>query len=60
MIQAPSSNLVMVTTTSTTPVSMAPTPLSSACHCHPSSRSRRHFKTMPACESVKETNTPTM
>ena len=60
MIQAPSANLVTATTTRTRVVATAPTRLNSALVSHPSPPSRRHFRTMPAWESVNETNTPIM
>lgn len=42
MSQAPSVNLVAVTTTAATPVSSAPNPLSAAFPCQPDVRCRRH------------------
>jgi len=67
-IQAPSRNLVMSTTTSTTAVTDSPTPLMTRLRCilaraagSRSVRSRRvQCRTMPVWLRVNETNTPTM
>ena len=40
------------------PVAIAPRPLSVARHFHPASRTVNQWRTMPACDSVKHTNTP--
>ena len=41
------------------PVASAPTPLSAARHLHPGARLLIQCTTIPACDSVKQTNTPT-
>ena len=56
--QAPWVNLVTPITMVTTSVAMAPAPLMSSPTCQCGSRSRRCLRAMPACESVKEVNTP--
>ena len=56
---APWVNLVAVMTITTSPVVAAPTALIHQRHCHPGSRRTSHRRTMLACESVKERNTPT-
>ena len=56
---APSTNFTVATTISTTNVSTAPTPLSDARHAQPRLRSPSQCRTIPACDSVKHTNTPT-
>ncbi len=58
MPQAPSVNLVPVTTMVATPVSSAPKPFSSALPCQPSQRSRYQCLTMPTWQMVKPTKTP--
>ena len=60
MIHAPSCALVTATTISTMPVTSAPVPLMAALVFHPGPRSCRQCTTMPACDSVKDTNTPIM
>ena len=60
MIHAPSLNFVIATTKSTTSVSTAPRPLTNAPTRQPGFRSRRHLMTMPACDSVNDTKTPSM
>jgi hypothetical protein len=60
MIHAPSAAFVIATMTSTTPVTIAPNPLIAALLRHPGSRSRRQCNTIPACDSVNDTNTPIM
>ena len=59
-IHAPSSVLVTATMIRTTPVTSAPKPLIIALLFQPGSLSFRQWITMPACDSVNETNTPIM
>ncbi len=59
-IHAPSSVFVTATMTSTTPVTRAPKPLMKALVLHPGVFTCRQWITMPACDSVKEMNTPIM
>ena len=56
----PSRNFVIATTNSTISVSVAPSPLTNAPRRQPGFRSRRHLMTMPACDSVNDTKTPSM
>ena len=58
MSQAPSLNFATSTTTSTTPVTTAPSALTPARHCQPWTRRRRHRRTSPLWDSVKARNTP--
>ncbi len=58
MPQAPSVNLVPVTTSAATPVSSAPKPFSAAFHRQPDGRPRSQCRTMPTWQTVKPTNTP--
>jgi len=60
MIQAPSCTFVYATTSSTMPVTIAPTPLIVALLRQPGVRSARQRTTIPVCESVNDTNTPIM
>ena len=60
MIHAPSCAFVAATTRSTMPVTSAPTPFTSALVAQPGPRRRHQWTTMPACDSVKDTNTPIM
>ena len=57
-IQAPSRNLVWMTSRATRPVARAPRPLMVARRCQPGPRSARQWRTMPVCESVKAVKTP--
>jgi len=57
-IHAPAENFVTTCTTDTTAVAAAPTPFSHAFHFQPGSRHLNQCTTMPACDSVKQTNTP--
>jgi len=57
-IHAPCVNFVTICTMDTSAVATAPIPLSAARRCHPGSRARNQCITMPACDSVKQTNTP--
>ena len=57
-IHAPCVNFVTTCTTETTAVATAPTPLSAARRFQPASRLRHQCITIPACDSVKQTNTP--
>ena len=50
----------MATMTSTMPVTIAPNPLMSALVFHPGVCAFFQWMTMPACDSVNETNTPIM
>ena len=52
-------NLVTAMTSMTRPVMVAPTALSHQRHHQPSSRRASQRRTMLACDSVKEMNTPT-
>ena len=45
-------------TVKTSAVSTAPIALIAALRCHPGSRERSQWRTMPNCESVNEMNTP--
>ena len=56
-IHAPSTNFVMTWRIETMPVAIAPRPLSAAFHFQLGPRVRRQCITIPACESVKQTNT---
>ena len=58
-IQAPWLNLVTAITSITRPVVAAPTALRPQRHRQPGSRRVSQRRTMLACESVKERNTPT-
>ena len=60
MIHAPSCAFVTATTSSTTPVTSAPTPLMAALVLQPGPRSLRQCTTMPACDKVNDRNTPIM
>ena len=60
MIHAPSAAFVVATITRTIPVTIAPNPLIAALVRQPVPRSVRQCSTIPACESVKDTNTPIM
>ncbi len=55
---APSANLATAKMRVTIPVATAPTPLMTALRRHPASRSRSQWRTIPACDSVTEVNTP--
>ena len=55
---APWVNFVTAMTTVTTPVATAPRPLTNRPSRQPGSLSLRWRTDMPACESVKEVNTP--
>ena len=57
-IQAPSPNFVWMTSRVTTPVTTAPRPLTAAFRCHPGSRRRHQWRTIPVCESVNAVKTP--
>ena len=57
--QAPLVNFEIMTTSSTTKVATAPTALMTTPRCQPGSRTLRWCTTMPACDSVNATNTPT-
>ena len=52
-------NLTLATTSRTTKVSVPPIALTVARHHQPESRRVNQWRTMPACDSVKQTNTPT-
>ena len=56
---APCVNFVAAMMTATTPVAVAPTPLMAVARFQPGSRLARQCTTMPSCDSVKPTNTPT-
>ena len=58
-IQAPVKNFSYATTTNTTPVRMAPKPLTMLRHAQPELRYLPQWMTIPACDSVKQMNTPT-
>ena len=58
-IQAPPANLVVVMITATPAVAIAPAPLMARLPRQPGSRTRHQCLTMPDCDSVKETKTPT-
>ena len=58
-IHAPCTNFVTAMVSMTMPVTNAPTPLRPARQVHPSPRTRNQRRTMAACDSVKEMNTPT-
>ena len=58
MNQAPPVNLNTPITTVTTPVVTAPRPLTNRPTFQPFSLSLMCLRAMPACESVKEVNTP--
>ena len=57
-IQAPAANFVQITTSVTTKVARAPTPLISARRRQPGSCVRSQYRTMPVWESVKAVKTP--
>ena len=57
--QAPLVNFVIATMMSTMNVATAPTPLITVLRFQPGSRSFWWWRTMPACESVNDVNTPT-
>ena len=57
-IHAPSANFVAMTTTVTSAVTAAPTPLSAAFKRHLPSRHRNQCRTIPACARVKAVKTP--
>ena len=58
-IQAPCVNFVTAMITMTSPVAMAPTPCTDTPDTHPGWRRRSQYRTMLACLSVKDRNTPT-
>ena len=58
-IHAPKVNRVATTITKTTPVVVAPITFSVAFRFQPGVRRATHRRTMPACERVSATNTPT-
>src|SRR5664280_2275477 len=58
-IHAPLKNFSYATTRKTTPVRMAPNPLTRLRHAQPELLSLRQWMTMPACDSVKQMKTPT-
>ena len=59
-IHAPLANFVIVTTTSTTPVVAAPTPLITALRCHRAFLGAHATAApCPACDRVNAVNTPT-
>ena len=49
---------MIVATTSTTPVTNAPTPFSVARQCQPSPRTRNHRRTIPVWDRVNAVKTP--
>jgi hypothetical protein len=57
-IHAPCVNLAWMTSTATSPVAIAPAPLTAARRCQPGSRRSAQYRTIPACESVNATKTP--
>jgi hypothetical protein len=58
-IQAPWVNFVTAMTTMTSPVAVAPIPCTVTPDTHPGWWRRSQYRTMLACLSVKERNTPT-
>jgi len=57
-IHAPEVNFATARTMSTTKVVTAPRPFTNADQCHPGSRLRHQWTTMPDWESVNDMNTP--
>ncbi len=58
--QAPDRNFELATIRAMTPVVAAPRPLIASPSRQPGSRRCHQRRTMPDCESVKATNTPTV
>ena len=58
IIHTPWSNLEIAMTTTTTAVTIAPTPLIKALRRQPGPRPVNQWRTMPDCDSVNEVNTP--
>ena len=59
-IQGPSCDFVTATMIKTIAVTVAPKPLIAALERQPGVLNDRQWITMPACESVNDTNTPIM